>query len=197
VRIEITERQPVRVACLRYTGPPGEPIGRFWRARVAPWLAEHGLLDCPRYGITHDDPRTTAPDQCRYDACVESPRGMTLPDAIEVTIAGGRYAVTPFKGTGAEIGAVWKAFFKAALADPANLLDTRRQAFEHYPRGASFDAKTGVFGNRAKRLVNASRFGEQGIRPGRRRQGQQTGILAPASAGNQVKDVVHGQAINE
>ena len=34
----------------------------------------------------------------------------TIPDAEQATIAGGSYAVTRFKGTGAEIGAAWGAF---------------------------------------------------------------------------------------
>jgi AraC family transcriptional regulator len=145
VRIEITDRQPVRVAFLRYTGPLGEPLGRFWRSTVTPWLAEHGMVDCPRYGVTLDNPMTTPPDQCRYDACVELPADMTLPDAGQTTIAGGRHAVTNFKGTGAEIGAAWGAFVGAVLGNPANAQDPARWPFEHYPRGALFDVKTGVF----------------------------------------------------
>jgi len=145
VKIQIAERQPARVAYLRYTGPFGEPVGRFWRARVAPLLAEHGLLDCPRYGIALDNPVTTPPDQCRYDACVELPRGLSLPDTAETTIAGGRYAVSHFKGTSADIGAGWSAFVAAALAEPAHRADAQRLAYEHYPRGASFDVKTGMF----------------------------------------------------
>jgi AraC family transcriptional regulator len=145
VRIEITERRPVRVAYLRYTGPFGEPIGRFWRGTVIPWLAEHGMLDCPRYGVTLDNPRNTPPEKCRYDACVELPRDMTLPDGGQTLIAGGSYAVTNFKGTGADIGTAWAAFEGETLGDAANQRDPSRCSFEHYPRGASFDAKTGVF----------------------------------------------------
>jgi AraC family transcriptional regulator len=145
VRIDITERQPVRVAYLRYTGPSGEPLGRFWRSTVTPWLAEHGMLDCPRFGVTLDNPMTTPPEKCRYDACVGLQAGMTLPDASETLIPGGRYAVTHFKGTGAEIGAAWGAFVGAALGNSANKLDPARCPFEHYPRGAYFDAKTGKF----------------------------------------------------
>ncbi|HEU4778340.1 MAG TPA: GyrI-like domain-containing protein [Steroidobacteraceae bacterium] len=145
MKIEITVRQPVEVAYLRYTGPFGEPLGRFWRATVTPWLAEHGMLDCPRYGVTLDDPKSTPAEDCRYDACVELPAGMTLPDAGNTTIAGGRYAVTYFKGTSAEIGAAWGAFVAATLGNPANRLDSARCAFERYPRGVLFDAKTGVF----------------------------------------------------
>ena len=145
MRIEITERQPVKVAYLRYTGPLGEPLARFWRGPVATWLAEFGMLDCPRYGVTLDNPMNTPPERCRYDACVEMPKGMTLPGAGETTIPGGRHAVTHFKGTSAEIGAAWAAFISATLADVANRIDPARHAFEHYPRGAGFDAKTGVF----------------------------------------------------
>jgi AraC family transcriptional regulator len=145
VRIEIIERKPVRVACLRYTGPLGEPLGRFWRGTVTPWLAEHGMLDCPRYGVTLDNPMDTPPEKCRYDACVELPRDLTLPDATEATIPGGRYAVAHFKGTGAEIGSAWVAFVAATLGNAAHTPDPARCPFEHYPRGASFDAKTGVF----------------------------------------------------
>lgn len=145
MKIEIIERQPVEVAYLRYTGPLGEPLGKFWRGTVAPWLADHGLLDCPRYGVTLDNPMTTPADKIRYDACVELPPGLTLSDAEQTRIPGGRYAVTHFKGTGAQIGAAWGAFTGAVLADPANRIATQRHALEHYPRGASFDAKTGVF----------------------------------------------------
>ena len=86
----------MRVAYLRYTGPFGEPLGRFWRGTVTPWLAEHGMLDCPRFGVTLDNPMNTPPEKCRYDACVELRQGMTLPDAGETLIPGGRYAVTHF-----------------------------------------------------------------------------------------------------
>jgi AraC family transcriptional regulator len=144
VKIEISERQPVKVAYLRYTGPYGEPLGRFWRTTVGPWLADHGLVDCPRYGVTLDTPGVTSPECCRYDACVEPPPALTLPDAAETTIPGGRYAVTNFKGTGAEIAAAWDSFIAAAL-QAGERFDARRHCFEHYPRGAIFDARSGVF----------------------------------------------------
>lgn len=134
----------MRVACQRYCGPLGEPLSRFWRVIVMPWLAEHGLLDCPRYGVTLDDPRLTPSDRVRYDACVELPPGLSLPDGVEATIAGGRHAVTSFKGTSAQIGVAWSVFVAAALAHGKP--DPRRHAYEHYPRGAVFDSRTGLFG---------------------------------------------------
>jgi len=145
VRITVVDRQPVQVAYLRYTGMLGEPLTRFWRASVTPWLADNGLVDCPRYGVTLDDPRATEPGKCRYDACVELPPGLRLPDAEETTIAGGRYAVTSFKGSSAEIGEAWGRFRGAVLANPGMQMDERRCPLEHYPRGASYDIRTGVF----------------------------------------------------
>jgi AraC family transcriptional regulator len=143
MKIAIVERPPVKVFYLRYTGPFGAPLGKFWRNTISPWLADHGLLDCPRYGVALDDPRDTPPETCRYDACVEVPEGLRLPDAEETTIPGGRYAVTHFKGVGAEIGAAWGIF--TAACGTVHTTDRQRLPFEHYPRGASFDAKTGVF----------------------------------------------------
>jgi AraC family transcriptional regulator len=144
VAIAITDRSPTRVAYLRYTGPFGEPLLRFWRASVTPWLADHGLVDCPRFGVALDNPHDTAPERCRYNACVELPPGLRLPDAEEATIPGGRYAITTFKGTGGDICAAWDAFVEQAVRG-GNHIDPQRHPFERYPRGAVFDARTGSF----------------------------------------------------
>jgi len=144
VNIDIVERAPARVAFLRYTGPFGDPLGRFWRTTVSPWLAELDLVDCPRYGVSVDDPTHTPPERCRYDACVELPPGLTLPDVAEATVAGGRYAVTTFQGTCAQVGAAWTAFFTGAVVRGL-VRDESRPLVEHYPRGATRDPRTGAF----------------------------------------------------
>ena len=143
MRIDVVERPAVRVACIRYTGPLGEPLAKFWRGTIAPWLADHGLVDCPRYGVTLDDPLITPPESCRYDACVELPPGLSLPDTSESTIRGGKYAVTHFKGPGPQMGTAWYAFLRECQA--VHRLDTSRPPFEHYPRGSLYDARTGTF----------------------------------------------------
>jgi AraC family transcriptional regulator len=145
VNIETVDRRPVRVAARRCVGPYGEPLGKFWRNVVTPWLADNGLVDCPRFGVPLDHPGSTPPDQCRYDCCVELAPGLTVDGATDRTIPGGKYAVTRFKGTGAQIGAAWDAFVRDCLSSGMRM-DSTRSAFEHYPRGASVDPKTGVFG---------------------------------------------------
>lgn len=144
MNIATIDRATIRVAARRYVGPFGEPLGKFWRNVVTPWLADNGLVDCPRYGVPLDDPGTTTPEQCRYDCCIELPAGLGVAGASDREIAGGKYAVTPFKGTGAQIGAAWDEFVSGCVAQGLKQ-DTSRPAFEHYPRGAAIDQKTGVF----------------------------------------------------
>ena len=143
--LRIVERPAVNVVCRHYTGPLGEPLNRFWRQTVNPWLADLGLLDCPRYGVTLDNPNITPPDRCRYDACIELPPGLVLEAVDRATIAGGRYAVTPYRGNAADIGAAWDNMYGALFASGAWRLDASRHSFEHYPRGAAYDARSGVF----------------------------------------------------
>jgi AraC family transcriptional regulator len=142
VDIQVVERAPARVAYQRYTGPFGAPLGRFWRKTMSPWLADHGVIDCPRYGVVVDAP-ANPPGAGRYDACVELPAGLTLPDAAVTTIPGGRYAVTRFKGTAPEIGPAWSAF-QAECAARQLAQDGTRLPFEHYPRGAPYDQRSGT-----------------------------------------------------
>ena len=145
MNIELRQRPPARVATRRYTGPFGEPLARYWRTDIAPWLAANELIDCPRYGVALDNPATTPAELCRYDCCVALPPGVSLAGAPETTIAGGAYAIACFKGTGAAIGAAWNDFLSSCVAR-GYAFDATRSAFEHYPRGTSYDTKTGVFG---------------------------------------------------
>lgn len=145
MKIDVIERPVVRVACRRYTGPYGAPLGRFWRVQMLPWLAEQGLIDCPRYGVPLDDSRASEPAQCRYDACVELPAGLSLPDVEETTVAGGRYARVRFKGTDTDIGAAWTALWRELEMGGEHAIDGARPPLEHYPRGAPYDLRTGVF----------------------------------------------------
>ena len=145
MKVRLIDRTPTTVAYLRHTGAYGEPLSRFWQETVYPWLATHGLLDQPRYGISHDDPSITSPEKCRYDACVEvPPQFAPSGKAFKTTLPGGRYAVLPFKGIVAEVPAAWTALLRDWLPSSGLQLDGR-PSFEHYPRGATYDAKTGAF----------------------------------------------------
>jgi AraC family transcriptional regulator len=145
MNVKLIDRQPITVAYLRHLGPYGEPLSLFWQRTVYPWLATNGLLDSPRYGISHDDPGITAPAQCRYDACAEvDPEFVATAPAFQTTVPGGRYAVLEFEGTVADVGDAWTALLRDWLPSSGMQLDAR-PCFEYYPRGSGFDPATGVF----------------------------------------------------
>ena len=145
MNVKLIERAPTRVAYMRHIGPYGEPIGRFWMEEVAPWMETDGLTGRARYGISHDDPSVTDAQQCRYDACVEVEAGFVPSGrALITTLPGGRYAVLPFEGTGADVFIAWRRLLAEWLPSSRLQLDMR-PCFEHYPVGSAWDPKTGVF----------------------------------------------------
>lgn len=134
MHVEIVELPPVKVAAMRYTGPYGEEIGVFWDKTFGPWLRESGLLGSPCYGIGLDDPHSTPPEQCRYDACVEVPDNFKPFGGVELTtLPGGHYAMTKFHGAAEAIGPVWEKLFTDWLPQNGYEWDAR-PCFEYYPR---------------------------------------------------------------
>lgn len=145
MKVNIIQRDPVSVAYLRYTGPYGAGVGQFWEKTFLPWLKENELCKKSTYGIGHDDPSITSPDQCRYDACVEVATEQPLSgNPQRTTIPGGQYAVVEFKGNPDTIGDAWTDFFKNWLPSSGLQLD-HRPCFEYYPSDMEFDTTTDEF----------------------------------------------------
>jgi len=145
MNVRLIDRQPATIAYLRYVGPYGEGISNFWRDTYYPWAVTHNLLKAPRYGISHDDPGVTAPEQCRYDAAAEvAPGFIASGGAQKATIAGGRYAVMAFKGNVEQVGEGWTALLRDWLPASGLQLDAR-PCFEYYPIDAECDPQTGAF----------------------------------------------------
>ena len=145
MNVKVVDRKPVKIAYLRHIGPYGKPLAEFWQNTVYPWLQANGQLGQPRYGVSLDDPTITASGKCRYDAGVEVRDRITVPGESQIkTIPGGPYAVTAFRGTVEQVGAVWEAMLRDWLPKSAMQLDAR-PFFEYYPPDGSFDAKTGIF----------------------------------------------------
>lgn len=141
----IVAREPVTIICLRYTGPYGVELGRFWQDTFMPWTAQYNLIGVARYGIAHDDPLETAPEACRYDACVEVPDDyFAPPGAFRSVIPGGEYAMLGFKGTIEHIGSAWDTLLRQWLPGYMHHNDLR-PAFEYYPPNSGFDPVTGAF----------------------------------------------------
>jgi AraC family transcriptional regulator len=108
-------------------------------------MVTNDLLGLARYGISHDDPSITSADKCRYDACVEVAPGWQGSGTYhETTIPGGRYAVSRFEGTTADINAAWAALLSDWIPSSGLELDSR-SFLEYYGPGTSYNPATGVF----------------------------------------------------
>ncbi|NRR28966.1 GyrI-like domain-containing protein [Oxalobacteraceae bacterium] len=142
---QVQELPGVTVAYLRYKGAFGAPIGDFWKEVFTPWQQASGLTGRTTYGVAQDDPSTTPAGECRYDACVEVPDDYQPGGPAKLaTLAGGRYAVTHFKGRGDQIPGAWQAFFGDWFPHSGLQLD-QRPSFERYPANYVMDPETGVF----------------------------------------------------
>lgn len=145
MEVEIVEFPTVKVAYMRHIGPYGPKISEFWRDSFSPWLAANGLLGQPYYGIAHDDPSITPPENCRYDACVEVPEGFVPTGRVNVTtLPGGRYAVAKFHGDPSTIGDAWIELFRDWLPRSGMRCDAR-PCLEYYPRNWAPDPEGGTF----------------------------------------------------
>ncbi len=146
MKVTLIDRQPATIAYLRYLGPYGAPIARFWQETYVPWAVMNKLgADHARYGISHDDPSITTPEQCRYDACAEvAPDFVAAGGALKTIVPGGKYAVLNFRGTVEQVGEAWAALLRDWLPSSGLQLDSR-PCFEYYPKGAVYDCETEEF----------------------------------------------------
>jgi AraC family transcriptional regulator len=144
--IQVTQMPIQHVAYMRYVGPYGpHGIPELWQ-RFTTWLESRDLLaNSVRLGVAHDDPSVTAPEKCRYDACVVVPPDFQPDRWVNVMdVPGGRYAVAEFLGTPREIEGVWDRVFRAWL--PASGFEPDdRSCFELYRGNPNVSGKPGTF----------------------------------------------------
>ncbi|MFT3830323.1 MAG: AraC family transcriptional regulator [Opitutaceae bacterium] len=109
---EIRQRPATPVAFVRHTGPYAG-VGAAW-GKICGFAGRQGLLG-PRtqyLGVSRDDPKITAPDQLRYDACITLDREIAPSGEIGVqTLAGGRYAVCLHCGPYEQLNTTYDALF--------------------------------------------------------------------------------------
>jgi AraC family transcriptional regulator len=146
MNIRVTHMPVQHVAYMRYVGPYGpHGIPELWK-RFTTWLESRDLLaHSVRLGVAHDDPSVTAPEKCRYDACVVVSPDFPADRRVNVMdVPGGRYAVADFRGTAREIEGVWDRVFGAWL--PASGFEPDdRPCFELYRGDPNVDGAPGTF----------------------------------------------------
>jgi AraC family transcriptional regulator len=99
IKPEIRNRPETKVIFVRHTGPYAS-VGQAW-GKVCGFAAQHGFTGPGNQaiGVSRDDPKITASQQLRYDACVTIDRDVTPSGEVGVqTIPGGRYAMFMHRG---------------------------------------------------------------------------------------------------
>ena len=88
----------------------------FFLPAIDKWMEARGLPPEARValGVGYDDPRITAAEQCRYDACVVVPADFQADRRVNVMdLPCGPCAVATFTGTADEITGAWDQVFTA------------------------------------------------------------------------------------
>jgi DNA gyrase inhibitor GyrI len=123
-----------RTAYLRRHGPYGSD-NAAQIAEVKRWAEQAGLLteDAILFGVAHDDPTTTPPSLCRYDAGLVVVTDVVLSgsELREGTLPGGRCAVFETAHTAEGLLHAWRSAFPA-LAESGQSIDHSRPIYERY-----------------------------------------------------------------
>src|SRR5215471_16068173 len=146
MNVQVRQLPAHHVAYMRYVGPYGpHGIPELW-SRLRTWMEtrELPLETTVRFGVAYDDPRITAAEQCRYDACVVIAPDFPPDCWVNVMdIPAGRCAVWEFTGSAREIGDAWDRVFRAWLPTSGYQPDDR-PCFEVYRGRPDADPRPGT-----------------------------------------------------
>lgn len=134
INMNIEAIPPYRVAYIRHTGPYGAGNTQTM-ASLKSWAKTNSLLDetAVILGIARDNPETTAPGHCRYDACLVIAEDYYVHDdtVCQGSIPGGSYAVFKILHTAEAVQRAWLEIFPE-LAGRGCLPDETRPILERY-----------------------------------------------------------------
>lgn len=101
-----------RIAYMRRVGPYG-PANSEVMERLKKWAKEKGLFQSAAIlAISQDDPKTTKPVHCRFDACIVLPDNYQLDDSIdEGELSGGKYLIFEVEHTDKAIQEAYTKIF--------------------------------------------------------------------------------------
>jgi len=99
-----------RIAYVRQVGPYG-PANAQAMNTLKQWADKNQLLNeaAILFGIPQDDPTTTPPEKCRYDACIVITESERLEDEfVEIgELSGGDYLICKVRHTAEAIQQAW------------------------------------------------------------------------------------------
>jgi len=139
IKPEIKTLKDIIVISAREVGSYPEAAPKAW-GRVMKFAYGNRLMnkDVRSIGISHDDPSVTAPEQIRYDACVDIDADLKNNtfknnDNLEKkTIAGGKYAMFLHKGSYENFAQTYSYIFNEWLPESDYQVSDDKTCFEIY-----------------------------------------------------------------
>lgn len=103
-----------RIAYVRRVGPYG-PANIEVMEKLKKWAKEKNLLKSAiLLAIPQDNPETTLPENCRFDACIVISKDYQMDDSIcESELSGGKYLIYEVKHTAEDIQKAYADIFPA------------------------------------------------------------------------------------
>lgn len=98
------------------------------------WAKARDLLDRDSilYGIAHDNPEQTKPENCRYDTCIAIESDFPPDETIQTcTLAGGSYIIFAIPHTAEAIQQAWQEIFPL-MTELDIRFDPNRPVLERY-----------------------------------------------------------------
>lgn len=131
----IIEKMPAyRIAYIRQIGPYGISNVQTME-ELKKWSKFHRLFNDESIilGIAHDNPKTTKPENCRYDTCIVVSKDYPVIDGNirEGNIIGGKYAVFKIDHTSEAVRKAWGDIFPE-LSRQGYQFDETRPLIERY-----------------------------------------------------------------
>ncbi|PGZ99820.1 DNA gyrase inhibitor [Bacillus pseudomycoides] len=114
MNIKVETLPKYRIAFVRQVGPYG-PANIQAMEKLKKWAEEKNLVKSAIIlGIPQDNPETTLPENCRYDACIVISKDYQIDDLIcESELSGGKYVICKVKHTAEDIQKAWAEIFPA------------------------------------------------------------------------------------
>lgn len=107
-----------RIAYVRRVGPYG-PANIEVMEKLKKWAKEKNLLELATlFAIPQDNPETTLPENCRFDACIVIPSDYQVDNSVfEGEISGGKYLIYEVKHTAEDIQKAYTEIFPSLLSN--------------------------------------------------------------------------------
>lgn len=135
MNVTIKDIKARRLAVYEHRGDPakvGESV-----SRLIEWAKAHRMNLKPApgeaFGYAYDDPKTTPPEEFRFDLAITVPENATVDGVVvEKRLPAGRYAVAVHKGTRDNIGETVYAMYRDWLPSSGETLGDLPCIFSYY-----------------------------------------------------------------